>query len=76
MYGFRRDAQLQATACQHKLLTESICTLHDVMEITNGQPWQNSVFWREAKYHCQVVHFLLHEYKRMIKIKFRASNTL
>jgi hypothetical protein len=33
------------------------------MEITNGQPWQNSsqnsVFWRGAECHCQVAEFLL-----------------
>jgi|688.fasta_scaffold884413_1 hypothetical protein len=29
MYGFSRDAQLQTT-------------VQDVVEITNGQPWQNS----------------------------------
>jgi hypothetical protein len=36
MYGLSRDAQLQATA------NTSVCTLQDLMEITNGQPWQNS----------------------------------
>jgi hypothetical protein len=52
MYGSSRDAQLQATvnrSCWHKACVRP---LHDVMEITNGQPWQNSsqnsVFWRAA----------------------------
>jgi hypothetical protein len=38
---------LTASYCQHKLLALSICALHDVMAIINGQPWQNSVFWKE-----------------------------
>ncbi len=41
MYGFSRDAQLQATfntSYWHK----AIYTLQDMMEITNDQPWQNS----------------------------------
>ncbi len=46
-------------------------TVHDVMEITNGEPWQNSsqnsVFWRGAECQCQVAKFLLLKYKRMIK---------
>jgi hypothetical protein len=50
------------------------------MEITNGQPWQNSsqisVFWRGAKCHCQVAEFLQPKYKRMNDSKFRALNTL
>jgi hypothetical protein len=50
------------------------------MEITNGQPWQNSsqnsVFWRGTECHCQAAEFLLPKYKIMIKSKFRASNTL
>jgi hypothetical protein len=51
MFGFSRDAQLQATgntSCWHK----EICTLNDVMEIANSLPRQNSsqtsVFWRGA----------------------------
>jgi hypothetical protein len=56
------------------------CTLHDVMEIANGQPWQNSgqnsVFLRGSECHWWIVEFLLHKCKRMIKSKFRASNTL
>jgi len=51
---------------------------NDVMEIPNGQTWQNSsqnsVFWRRAECHWQVVEFL-HKHKRMIKSKFTASNT-
>ncbi len=47
---------------------------------SNGQLWQNSsqnsVFWRGAKWHWQVAEFLLYIYKRMIKSKFGASNTL
>jgi hypothetical protein len=74
MYGFTRDAQLQDT------VNTRICTLHDVMEITNGQPWHNSsqysVSLRGAKCHCHVAEFLLHKCKNMIKSKFRASNTL
>jgi hypothetical protein len=38
VYGFSRDAQLRATvntSCWQKVL-------NDVMEITHGQPWQNS----------------------------------
>jgi hypothetical protein len=41
MYDFNRDAQLQATvnaSCWYK----EICTLSDVMEITDSQPWQDS----------------------------------
>jgi hypothetical protein len=61
-----------ASYCQHKLLY--------VMEITNGQPWQNSdqnsVLRRGVEFHCQVAEFLLHKYKIMIKSKFLASNTL
>jgi hypothetical protein len=37
---------------------------------------QNSVFLRGAECHCRVAEFLLHKYKRMIKRKFRSSNTL
>jgi hypothetical protein len=42
------------------------------MEITNGEPCQNAVFWRAAECHCQVAenspaHFLN---------KLKASNTL
>jgi hypothetical protein len=44
------------------------------MEITNGQPWQNSsqnsVFLKGAKCHFQVAEFLPHKYKRMIKSKY------
>jgi hypothetical protein len=30
--------------CQHKHpVSYSVCTLHDVKEITNGQPYQNSI---------------------------------
>ncbi len=51
-----------------------------VMEITNGQPWQNSIhnslFWRGAERHCQVAEILLHKYKRSIKSKFTPSNAL
>jgi hypothetical protein len=36
MYGFSRDAQLQATV-NTSYSSINICTLHDVMEITNGQ---------------------------------------
>jgi hypothetical protein len=36
---------------------------------------QNYVFLRGAKFHWQVAEFLLHKDKRMIKSKFRASNT-
>ncbi len=55
------------------VLVRSICTfLRDVMEIPNGEPCQNAVFWRAAECHCQVAenspaHFLN---------KFKASNTL
>jgi hypothetical protein len=79
VYGFSRDAQVQATvntSCCHK----EICTVHVVMEITNGQPWQissqNSVFWRGAECHCQVPEFLLNKHKIMIKSKFRALNAV
>ncbi len=52
--------------------TQSICTLYDVLEITNGQPWQNSsqnsVFWRGAECHCQKAKFLLHKYKKLLKV--------
>jgi hypothetical protein len=63
--------------CWHK----AFVTLHDVMEITKGQPWRNSsqssVFWRGAEYHCKIAEFfLLHKYKKIIKSKFRASKTL
>ncbi len=37
---------------------------------------QNSVFLRGAECHFRVAEFLLHNYKRMIKRKFRSSNTL
>ncbi len=54
-----------------------LCT---VMEITNGQKWQNSsqnsVLWRRAKCHSQEAELLLHKYKKVKKSKFRASNTL
>jgi hypothetical protein len=60
--------QRRSTACyyQQKLLVLSICTLHDAMEITNGdQPWQNStqnsVLWKGAESHCQVTEFLPHK---------------
>jgi hypothetical protein len=50
------------------------------MEITNGQPLQNSiqysVFPRRAECHCQVAEFQLHKYERMIKSKFTDSNAL
>ncbi len=72
MLGFSRDAQLQATvnpSCWHK----EICTLNDLMEITNGHPWQNS---RGAECLCQVAEFLLHKFNKIIKSKFRASNAL
>jgi hypothetical protein len=53
------------------------------MEITNGQwpqPWQNSsqnsVFWRGAKCYLLPAEFLLHYYKKIIKSKFRSSNSL
>jgi|688.fasta_scaffold1737661_1 hypothetical protein len=82
MYGFRRDAQLQATvnkSCWHKA-SILFTTVHNVMEITNGQPLQNSiqysVFPRRAECHCQVAEVLLHKYKRMIKSKFTTSNAL
>jgi hypothetical protein len=68
MYGFSRDAQLQATVLSTKTagIKPLYSTSHDMMEITNGQPWQNSiqnsVFWRLAECHCQVAKFL-HKYK-------------
>ncbi len=69
-----------ASYCQHKLLAYSVCTLNDMIEITNGQLWknssQNSVFLRGVECHCRVAEFLLHNYKRMIKSKFRSSNTV
>jgi hypothetical protein len=49
MFGFSRDAQLKAMSTQASVIKQ-LCTLHDVMEITYGQPLQNSnqnsVFWR------------------------------
>jgi hypothetical protein len=52
MYGFNINAQLQVTVT----ISCRLCTLHDVMEITNGQPLQNtsqnSVFWGGAECHC------------------------
>jgi hypothetical protein len=48
MYGFSRDAQLQATvntSCWHKAFV-----LYMML-------W-NSVFWRGAECHCQVAEFL------------------
>ncbi len=42
MYGFSRDAHQQATVLSTQAAGITICTLQDVMEITNGQPWQNS----------------------------------
>jgi hypothetical protein len=52
MYGSSRNAQLQqASGIRHLYL-------NDVMEITNGQPWQNSsqnpLFLRGAECHCHV----------------------
>jgi hypothetical protein len=50
------------------------------MEIPNGQPSQNSsqnsVLWRGAECHCQVTEFLPHKYKKIMKSKLKASNTL
>jgi hypothetical protein len=47
----------------------SICILHDVMEIANGQPWQNSSQnWRGAECHCQVNDFLLHKINEWLKV--------
>jgi hypothetical protein len=46
-------------------------TLHDVMEIINGGPCQNSVLWRAAECHCQVADFMLN----ICLFKFKASNT-
>jgi hypothetical protein len=73
MYGFNRDAQQQATvntSCWNMYFT--CCD-----GITNGLTWQNSsqnsVFWRRAECHCQVVEFL-HKHKKIIKSKFTASN--
>ncbi len=43
MYGFSRDAQLQATvkkSCRQKAF---VLYIHDVMIITNDQPWQISI---------------------------------
>ncbi len=46
----------------------------DVMETTNDQPWQNSiynfVFWRGDEFNCQVAKFLPHRYKKGIKVSF------
>jgi hypothetical protein len=39
-----------------------------MMEITNGEPLQNSVFWRGAECHCQEAEFLLHKYKKLLKV--------
>jgi hypothetical protein len=54
MYVLSRDAQLQD--CQQKILALSICTLHNALEITNGQLWQNSsqnsFIWRGAECRC------------------------
>jgi hypothetical protein len=67
-----------ASYCQHKLLALSICTLHDVVEITNGQPRQNSnqhfVFWRGTECHRQLAEFLLYKYK--IRVVFLLQRTL
>ncbi len=50
-----------AASYSSTVMVRSICTfLHDVMEIINGEPCQNAVFWRAAKCHCQVAEFLLH----------------
>jgi hypothetical protein len=79
MHGLSKDAQLQ-TSVNTSCWLKEICTLSDVIEITNGQPWQNSsqtsVFWRGTECHCQVSEFLLHNYRKMINSEFRASNTL
>ena len=44
---------------------------NDVMEITNGQTWQNSsqnsVLWRGVECHCQVAEYLLRKCKKIIK---------
>ncbi len=56
---FSRNAQLQAiviTIYWHK----EMCTLHDVMEITNGQPCIAKL----------LPEFLLQRYKKMIKSNF------
>ncbi len=76
MYGFSRDAQLQAIVniSWHKaFLLYMIWWKSPMATITELQP---ELFWRGSKCHCQVAQFLLHKYKRMIKSKFRASNTL
>jgi hypothetical protein len=41
MYGFSRDSQLQATVNTNSWLPVKHLCLHDVMEITNSQQWQN-----------------------------------
>ncbi len=68
MYVFSRDALLQATV-KTSCWVKKICTLNDVMEITNGQPWQNSsqtsVYWKGTERHCQAAEFLLHNYRKM-----------
>jgi hypothetical protein len=47
MYGFNCKLLSTQAAVKKNLF------LHDVLEITNGQPWQNSVFWIGAECHCR-----------------------
>jgi hypothetical protein len=71
VYGFSRDAQLQAsvnTSC-------CICTLHYVMEISKSPKASHGrtlartlVFYRGDKCHCQVAEVLLHKYKEWLKV--------
>jgi hypothetical protein len=65
-----RNAQLQDTVNCNCIYT---CTLHDVMEINNTKPRQNSVVWRAAECHCQAVGFLLRNYSK-IKININLSH--
>ncbi len=54
---FIGNAQLKATV---NCSCWSICTFHDVLEISHVKPFQNSVLWRAAECHYQVAEFLLH----------------
>ncbi len=67
MYGFSREAQLRATVNISSWYPVKHLYLHDVLEITNGQPWQNS-----SQNLCsgkeQVAEFLLHNVKKLLKV--------
>jgi hypothetical protein len=80
LYGFSRDAQLRATVNTNSWLPVKHLYLHDVMEITNGQQWQNFsqnlCSGKELNAIARgVAEFLLHKCKKIIKSKFRALNT-